>query len=241
MLMLGDAMSIFARSTCAPSGNSPARIRRNRSRLSSTGRSRCGLFRPGDVSDPAILPDLVGRKAVDIRFALADQMLGILIHLLEVVGGVEQAVGPVEPEPADVLLDGVDVLDIFLRRVGVVEAEVAQAAELLGDAEVQADGLRMADVQISIRLRRKTGVDATAVPALFQIFATISRMKSCGRVGSTVEGGSGIQGKDDFNLAGRSKRRRSPGRGGGGGPPPPAPLAIGEVVVCGGARGGLAR
>ena len=48
MLMFGDAMSIFARSTCAPSGNTPARIRRNRSRLSSTDRSRYGLFRPGE-------------------------------------------------------------------------------------------------------------------------------------------------------------------------------------------------
>ena len=33
-------MSIIARNTCAPSGNSPRRIRRNRSRFSSTGRSR---------------------------------------------------------------------------------------------------------------------------------------------------------------------------------------------------------
>ena len=36
--MLPDAMSIFARSTRAPLGNSPARMRRNRSRFSSTGR-----------------------------------------------------------------------------------------------------------------------------------------------------------------------------------------------------------
>ena len=40
MLRFGDAMSILARSTCAPSGNSPARIRANRSRFSSTGRLR---------------------------------------------------------------------------------------------------------------------------------------------------------------------------------------------------------
>src|SRR3546814_11510660 len=35
-LMLPDAMSIFARSPRAPLGNSPARMRRNRSRFSST-------------------------------------------------------------------------------------------------------------------------------------------------------------------------------------------------------------
>ena len=36
MIMFGCAMSIFARSTCAPSGNSPAFMRRSRSRFSST-------------------------------------------------------------------------------------------------------------------------------------------------------------------------------------------------------------
>ena len=52
MFRLGDAMSMRARSTCAPSGNSPARMRRNRSRLSAAGRSRYGLGRPGSVSVP---------------------------------------------------------------------------------------------------------------------------------------------------------------------------------------------
>ena len=52
MLRFGEAMSIFARSVRAPSGNSPARIRRNRSRFSSTGRLRYGLSLPGSVRVP---------------------------------------------------------------------------------------------------------------------------------------------------------------------------------------------
>ena len=47
-------MSILARSTRAPFGNSPARMRRNRSRFSSTLRSRNGLFLPGSVSVPRL-------------------------------------------------------------------------------------------------------------------------------------------------------------------------------------------
>ena len=43
-------MSIFARSVRAPSGNSPARMRRKRSRFSSTDRLRQGLSRPGGVT-----------------------------------------------------------------------------------------------------------------------------------------------------------------------------------------------
>jgi hypothetical protein len=48
----GDAMSILARRTLEPSGNSPFFIRSSRSRFSSTGRSRNGLFVPGRVSVP---------------------------------------------------------------------------------------------------------------------------------------------------------------------------------------------
>ena len=49
----------------------------------------------------------------------------------------------------------VDVLDVFLGRVGVVEAQVAGAARLLGDPEVQADGLGVPDMQIAVRFGRK--------------------------------------------------------------------------------------
>ncbi len=52
--MFGDAMSIFARSTCAPSGKSPARIMWNSARFSSGGRSRNGESRPGSTSVPRI-------------------------------------------------------------------------------------------------------------------------------------------------------------------------------------------
>src|SRR5262249_58053429 len=89
----------------------------------------------------AIRADLVGGEAVDVRVAVADQELGELVEPFEVVRCVEQVVAPVEAEPADVLLDGLDVFDVFLERVGVVEAQVADAAEFLGDAEVQADTL----------------------------------------------------------------------------------------------------
>ncbi len=52
MSTFGCAMSILARSTIAPSGNSPALILRRRSRLSAAGRSRNGLFVPGRSNEP---------------------------------------------------------------------------------------------------------------------------------------------------------------------------------------------
>ena len=59
----------------------------------------------------AVLADLVGGQVADVGLAGLDQLHGPLVELLEVVGGVEQPVFPVEAEPADVLHDRVDVLD----------------------------------------------------------------------------------------------------------------------------------
>ena len=52
--MLGDAMSILARSTHAPSANSPAFMARSRRRFSVMLRSRYGLGVPGSVSVPRV-------------------------------------------------------------------------------------------------------------------------------------------------------------------------------------------
>ena len=64
---------------------------------------------------------------------------------------------PVEPEPADILLDRFDILVLFLDRVGVVEAQVAAPAKLLRDPEIEAHGLGMSDMQVSVGLRWKAG------------------------------------------------------------------------------------
>jgi hypothetical protein len=115
-------------------------MRRNRSRFSAT-----------------VPAHLLGRLVVHIGEALPDQVLGPGVELLEVVRGVVQVLAPVEAEPADVGLDGVDVGLLLLHRVGVVEAQVAAAAELLGHAEVKADRLGVADVEEPVRLGRKAG------------------------------------------------------------------------------------
>ena len=129
--MLPDAMSILARSTRAPFGNSPARMRRNRSRFSSTLRSRNGLFLPGSVSVPRVDPHLLRRLVVDIGLAGADEQFGPFIEPVEIVGGVIEVLAPVEAEPAHVALDGVDVFLLFLGRIGVVETQMAAPAEFL--------------------------------------------------------------------------------------------------------------
>ncbi len=107
----------------------------------------------------AVLADLGRRQVVDIGQAVPDQMLGPVVELLEIIRGEIQMRPPVEAEPAHVGLDRIDVFLLLLDRIGVVEAEVAATAKALGDAEVQADRLGMADMQIAVRLGREAGHD----------------------------------------------------------------------------------
>ena len=112
-----------------------------------------------------MLADLVGVQVADVRLAGLDELHGPLVNLLEIVGGVIEPVLPIEAQPADVFHDRVDVLHVLFAGVGVVEAQVAQAVELPGDAEVQADRLGVADVQVAVRLGRKPRIDPSAVLA----------------------------------------------------------------------------
>ena len=81
-----------------------------------------------------------------------------------------EVLAPIEAEPAHVAHDGVDIFLLFLGRVGVVEAQVAVAAEFLGNAEIETNRLGVTDMQIAVRLRRETGNDRL-VPAGRQVGA----------------------------------------------------------------------
>ena len=116
-----------------------------------------------------LLGYLFGRLLIDVGLALADETDSEVIELLEIVGGVEY-LAPAETEPADVPFDRVHVLDILLGGVGVVEAQVAHAVVLLGDAEVHADSLDVSDMQIAVGLGRKTCLDASVVLTFCQVF-----------------------------------------------------------------------
>ena len=73
-----------------------------------------------------------------------------------------QAFAPVEAEPADVALDLLHEVDPLLRRVRIVEAQVARGSGVVTrDAEVQADRLGVPDVQVAVWLGRKPRHDAS--------------------------------------------------------------------------------
>ena len=115
-----------------------------------------------------MLANLVGREVVDVRLAGLDEMDGPLVELVEVVGREVEMLAPVEPEPANIRFDRVDVLLLFLDRVRVVEPQMTATTELGSDAEVEADRFRVPDVQVAVRLRREA-CDDRLVPAFAQV------------------------------------------------------------------------
>ena len=168
-LRFGEAMSILARRVREPSGNSPAFIRANRSRFSSTAAISIGTLLAGLGQGAALLTYFVAREIADVGFPGFDELDRPLIELVKIIGGVEQPVAPISAQPARVFDDGVDVLGFFFGGVGVIEAQIAFAAELGSQSKIQIDGFRVANMQIAVGLRRKTRVYASAKFVGFQI------------------------------------------------------------------------
>ena len=112
--------------------------------------------------------DLLLVQAVHVGRPFLDKPDGVVVELLEVVGGVPE-LAPFEAQPADVLLDGLHIAGLFGLRVGVVEAQVAGAPVLGGDPEVEADGLGVANVQQAVGLGREASGHPAAVLVARQI------------------------------------------------------------------------
>ena len=100
---------------------------------------------------------------VNVCLALADQVHRKIVELFEVIAGVMFSTIPLVSEPGNIPPDGIDILLVFLFGVGVVKSEVDEAIVLLCQPETEADGLGVPDVQVPVRFRRETGVDAVVL------------------------------------------------------------------------------
>ena len=91
-----------------------------------------------------------------------DEIFRAGIHGVEIVGGEIQVAAPVKAQPPDHCLDGIDVLLLFLFRIGVVEAQMAHAGIITRQTEVEKNRLGMPIMQITVRLGRETGFHPAA-------------------------------------------------------------------------------
>ena len=133
-----------------------------------------------------VFPYLIGAEAVDVGLALFNQLNGVIIKPVKIIGGEIKPVLPVKTQPAYVVLDGLNILHIFLFRIGVIETQVALAAEFPRQSEVKTNGFGMADMQVTVWFRRETGMDPTLVFARGQVFLNNPAYKINRRCGVVV-------------------------------------------------------
>ena len=117
-----------------------------------------------------VLPHLVRAQVADIGLAHPDQLQGILVEFFIVIGGIVQTILPVETQPFHVADDRLHVFHAFPARIRVVHAQIAGAAVLGGDAEIEADGLGVSDMGVAVRFGRKAGGHAPLVLVGFHVF-----------------------------------------------------------------------
>ena len=63
------------------------------------------------------------------------------------------ALFPIESEPLHVLLNGVNILNVFLHRVRIIEPQVRPSAEFIGQCEIDPYGLGMSGLYRTSGLR----------------------------------------------------------------------------------------
>ena len=102
--------------------------------------------------------DLLGAFLINVGEAVVDEVECAIVEELEVIGGEVKLIAPIEAQPFHVLLDALDVFGFLLLGICIVEAEVAFGTGMFpGNAEIEADGFRVAEVEIAVRFRRETG------------------------------------------------------------------------------------
>ena len=117
-----------------------------------------GVIFAGFCQGAAILAHLFRGQVGDIGLALFDELDCDIVHLLEIVRSKEKPVLKIGAQPLDVLLDGLDELNLFLGGVGIVKAKIELSAILLCHAVVEKNALGMSDMKIAIGLGRKACV-----------------------------------------------------------------------------------
>ncbi len=125
-----------------------------------------GALAAGLVPGAAVLADLLHREVVDVGLAVDDQLLGPGVELRRNSRRRSSSrSSQSKPSQRTSRWIDLDVLGLLGGRVGVVEAQVARAAVLLRQSEVEADRLGVAEVQVAVGLRGEARADrARACP-----------------------------------------------------------------------------
>src|SRR5260370_6322429 len=117
----------------------------------------------------AMLAYFLSHQIVNVGLAILDQFDGPLVKLVEIIGRVEKAI-PLKAQPIHVGFDRLNVFGFLLLGIGIVKAKICVSTKFVGQTEIDADRLGMADMQIAVRLGRESGLYAAIVLVGLEVF-----------------------------------------------------------------------
>ena len=110
----------------------------------------------------AVALKILARKVAHVCVAVAYQLYGIFVTLLEIIRAVVYTAVRLRAEPAQILVYRADVFVALFHWVGIIISEVEEPAVLLCGRAVYPYRLCGADMKITVRLGRKTSMHCIA-------------------------------------------------------------------------------
>ena len=110
----------------------------------------------------AVALKILARKVAHVCIAVAYQLYGIFVALLEIIRAVVYTAVRLRAEPAQILVYRADVFVALFHWVGIIISEVEEPAVLLCGRAVYPYRLCGADMKITVRLGRKTSMHCIA-------------------------------------------------------------------------------
>ena len=113
----------------------------------------------GHIEGAAVFALLLGCQLAHICLALLNEFYRTFVQKIKVIGSKKDIV-IIKAQPLDVFFNRFHILGVLFGGVSVIKAQIANALVLIFYTEIDADCLRMADVQIAVRLGRKARLHA---------------------------------------------------------------------------------
>ena len=115
-----------------------------------------------------LLGNLLRCLLINVCTACCYAPLGKIPKLLEIVAGIAY-LAPFETKPFDIFFNGAYEFQILFLWICVIETEVAHTAIFLRHTEIYGNGLGVANVEVTVRLGRKTGLQPAPVQPFLQV------------------------------------------------------------------------
>ena len=115
-----------------------------------------------------LLCNLLCGLFVNISLALFNEFYRQIPQFLKIVRSIVYG-SPLKAKPLYVTLDSLNILQIFLLRVGVIHTKIADSTIFSGNAKIKGNGLGVAYMQIAVRLWRETGLNFSSILTFRQI------------------------------------------------------------------------